>query len=155
MIGRLRWLRKAILSLAVFLHLDVQRIVLIDCLLFLLSVVLGNVVVAVLSTIVFARLLHAVCFLPWVTLRFFLHNSNGLIVVEDSLLLVILGIVVCGFFGVVTLFFICPFWPIISFFVAPADGEGTGTPGSLHDLLVCLAVEVGIVCHVFVQHFST
>ena len=138
-----------------FLHFDVQRIVLIDCLLLLLSVVLGNVVVAVLSTIVFGRRLHAVCFLPWVALRFFLHNSDGLVVVEGSLLLVILGIVVGGFFGVVALFFIGPFWSIVSFFVVPADGEGAGTSGSLHYLLVCLAVEVGVVCHVFVQHFST
>jgi hypothetical protein len=105
-IGRLWWAGEAILGLSMLFDLHVQRVLLIDFL-FLWRIV----VVSVLSSIVFRRLLLLLCivFLARVSHLvhewLFLHNSDRFVVVEVALLLVVVRVGIIGLLRVVALFF--------------------------------------------------
>lgn len=85
-----------------------------------------------------------------------LHYSDRFVVVEGGLLLFSSAVLSGRWFVVfVVVFFLdVSFWSVVCFFVGPADGEVTGSSRGLYDFLVGFAIEIGVVCYVFVQHIS-
>lgn len=87
------------------------------------------------------------------------HNPDGLVVRELAGLVGrrSVGWVVVGGLGLgleVVLFLDAPLGAVVCFFLGPGEGDGAEASGCLDYLFVGLAVEIGIISNVFVEHLN-
>jgi hypothetical protein len=86
-----------------------------------------------------------------------LHDPDGFVVVKVPWFLVGVlrnfGRLFAGD-GIVVFSFDVAFGSIVCLFIGPAQGEGAGSSGGLHDLFVGLSVKISVVCDVLVEHLQ-
>lgn len=149
------------------LQLLVKGILLI-VLLFGSVVLLGSVVVvSVFSSVFFVALalthrlhaMHRVHFLLLgnriCVLRSLLHQTDRFVVVKIGRFLVVGSVLILRRVVIVlgVIFFLeNPFGPVVSFFIAPSKGEMGGASRCLDNLFISLAIKIGVVSYVFIEH---
>ena len=114
-----------------------------------------DLIVSILSSDYF--LLHGIFhsliinFFPFVAVWIF-HDLHWLGIVLfgliDGVFVVLIKIWIMG------RFFDVPVRPIIGWFIGPGKRNGTGSSWSLYNFFIGFALEIGVICNVFVNHIT-
>lgn len=129
---------------------------------FLRNVIIVAIFPAVLAIALSGVALHAcpISFLPrriakllalYFVHRPILHNLDGFIVIESSLVLMLHWVVVTLLIVVILLLH-DPFRSIVSFLVVPSQRKRAGTSRSLYYLFIGLAIKISVVRTIFIEH---